>query len=82
MSKSEVDDLDRPLNGAKAFLPYVPCDNVKQVYYGLAQGWFDANKFGKKKWTSTPRRLLAQFAGRKGTPAELSPASEDRGAAR
>jgi hypothetical protein len=65
MPKSEIDDLDKPIFGAKAIAEVLPDRNLKQVYYGLKRGLIDADKFGRL-YVSTPRRLLNQFSGRGG----------------
>jgi hypothetical protein len=64
MNKPEINDLDKPIFGAQAFIAWLPGRNLKQIYYGLERGLIDADKYGDK-WVSTPRRLLTQFAGRR-----------------
>jgi hypothetical protein len=64
--KHELDPLDRPIKAAKAFADVLGWP-LKQVEYQLQRGQIDADKLGKRRWVSTARRLLRQFAG--GAPA-------------
>jgi hypothetical protein len=58
---TNIDDLDRPIWGARAIANIIE-KSVTQTQYLLAQGLLDADKIGKQ-WASTPRRLLSQFGG-------------------
>jgi hypothetical protein len=51
-----VDDLDRPIYGAKKIGAVVNL-NERQTFHALEQGYLDGDKFGRK-WRSTKRRLL------------------------
>jgi hypothetical protein len=60
----QIDDLDRPIRGAKAFSDVLGPDRPeKKVRYRLERDQLDADKLGRN-WISTPRRLLDQFAGK------------------
>ena len=70
----EIDPLDRPIEGAKAFASVLSWPE-KRVRYLLERQLLDATKIGPRIWVSTPRRLLKQFAGKSpATPAEVSSA--------
>jgi hypothetical protein len=58
-----IDPLDRPIQGAAAFAEVLGWPE-KQVRYALERKRLDADKLGPRIWVSTPRRLLAQFAGK------------------
>jgi hypothetical protein len=62
MTTPKIDDLDKPIWGAKAIAEIVH-KPLTQVNYLLIKGLLDADKVGRQ-WVSTPRRLLSQFAGR------------------
>ena len=63
-----IDPLDRPVNGAEAIAEVLNLlhkkgrrkgkPNARQAYYLLEGGYVDADKLGKRRWSSTPRRLL------------------------
>ena len=59
-----LDPLDIPIHGAAAIaevLNLVDQDgkpDPRKAYYVLEGGFVDADKLGKRRWTSTPRRLL------------------------
>lgn len=61
-------DLDRPLRGAEAIgreaKIFDKDGNVvlSKVYYGLGNGYIDADKYGRL-WISTPRRIRRGFVG-------------------
>jgi hypothetical protein len=60
--KIEIDPLDRPVWGIEriaAILNMTP----KRCEHLLRAGALDADKFNRR-WVSTPRRLLKQFAGK------------------
>ena len=67
MATLNIDDLDKPIWGAAAFAQIIE-KNVTQTNYLLSKRLLDADKVGRQ-WVSTPRRLLAQFAGRVSTAA-------------
>jgi hypothetical protein len=60
----EIDSLDRPVHGATAIAEVLNLTdkqgkpNRRRAYYLLEGGFLDAEKLGKRTWTSTPRRLL------------------------
>ena len=51
-----MDDLDRPIFGAKAFAQVLNRTEA-QIYHDLRKNLLDAGKWAGT-WTSTPRRLL------------------------
>jgi hypothetical protein len=55
-SVEPVDDLDRPIYGAKKIGAVVNLTE-RQAFHALERGYLDGDKFGKK-WRSTKRRLL------------------------
>jgi hypothetical protein len=61
-------DLDRPLRGAEAIGREAEIFDedgkvdLSKVYYALANGYLDADKFGRL-WISTPRRIRRAFLG-------------------
>jgi hypothetical protein len=55
-SVEPVDDLDRPIYGAKNIGAIVNLTE-RQAFHALEQGYLDGDKFGRK-WRSTKRRLL------------------------
>ena len=63
MTAPKIDDLDRPIWGASAFGEVIN-RAAPHVFYMLEHGLLDADKIGRR-WVSTPRRLLGQFAGRR-----------------
>jgi hypothetical protein len=62
-SMSNIDDLDRPVQGAKQIARVLDLKDedgnldVRRTFYVLEKGYVDADKWGRI-WTSTPRRLL------------------------
>jgi hypothetical protein len=61
-------DLDRPLRGAEeigreaGILDEHGNVDLDKVYYGLANGYLPASKYGRL-WVSTPRRIRSIFTG-------------------
>jgi hypothetical protein len=62
--RPEIDWLDRPVHGAEAIAEVLNLTdkqgkpNRRKAYYLLEGGFVDADKLGKRRWSSTPRRLL------------------------
>ena len=60
----EIDPLDRLVHGAEAIAEVLSLTDKngkpdqRRAYYLLEGGYVDADKLGKRRWTSTPRRLL------------------------
>ena len=54
-------DLDRPVWGLQAIGEIIG-RNRFQTHHMLRKGRIDADRIGRR-WASTPRRLLRQFAG-------------------
>jgi hypothetical protein len=61
MASPKIDDLDRPVWGAAAIAGIIEKTEAQTLYL-LSRGKLSATKIGGR-WTSTPRRLLGQFAG-------------------
>jgi hypothetical protein len=59
----DIDPLDRPVWGLEGIAKILNM-GTKRCEHMLHAGAIDADKF-KGRWVSTPRRLLAPFAGRK-----------------
>jgi hypothetical protein len=57
-------DLDRPIWGNVEIAKFLNM-STKRCEHLLGARKIDADKFGGR-WVSTPRRLMAQFAGSKG----------------
>jgi hypothetical protein len=70
MTVPTLDPMDQPVWGEKGIAKVIN-RRVDQTHHLLRQGKLDADKIGRL-WTSTPRRLLAQFSGKKpsAVPAE------------
>jgi len=73
-----IDDLDRPIYGAKDIGAVVNLSE-RQTYHALEQGYLDGDKFGRK-WRSTKRRLLKPTA-LLASPPDRSNAPSDTAAA-
>jgi hypothetical protein len=68
MPDNIVDPLDRPVHGAEAIAEVLNLVHTKgrrkgkpdprRAYYLLENKLIDADRMGKRKWWSTPRRLL------------------------
>jgi hypothetical protein len=62
--------LDTPVYGAEAIGEVANVRNadgsvnISKTYAYLERGLIDADKFGARKWVSTPRRILNTFAGK------------------
>ena len=60
----KIDPLDQPVHGAAAIAEILNLrdkrgkPNRRSAYYLLEGGYLDADKLGKRRWSSTPRRLL------------------------
>jgi hypothetical protein len=63
----KINPLDKPLRGYKQISDYLE-EDYAATRYKLSKGILDATKIGGV-WYSTPRRLLAQFGGRKAATA-------------
>ena len=63
-----IDPLDIPVHGAAAIARILNLvhtsgkkkgkPNERRAFYLLEGGYVDADKLGKRRWSSTPRRLL------------------------
>ncbi len=63
MTTPKINELDRPIWGVEAIGEIIGRTKF-QTHHLLRKGRLDADMIGRR-WTTTPRRLLAQFNGEK-----------------
>jgi hypothetical protein len=74
---SVIDPLDQPVWGLEGIAKILNM-SPKRCEHLLRGGAIDADKF-VGRWVSTPRRLLAQFAGKASVEAAASRLAEQHG---